>query len=190
MEGQIFTRLEKSNIFLEDPGNSIKIDHLKEDTKEELTKIFDQYSKAFAVDSFDCGNYVGLIIHLDVLENKTAYQREQNMKSADVQMIKPIMEKSLAAGIFEPNSIGTNNCIANLNCVSKPSPEIQEFSKADKEINKSLGIKSNKSRICIDLRSLNAILGETPKVRMPRTDFLKNNSFLSSFDLTQFFLWY
>ena len=110
------------------------------------------------------------------------------MKTSDVQLIKPIMEKSLAAGIFEPNTMGTNNIIANLNCVSKPSPELQEFSKADKHINKSQGITSNKSRICINLRSLNYILGETPKVRMPRTDQLKGyNSHLSSFDSTQFF---
>ena len=112
------------------------------------------------------------------------------MKSSDIQLIKPIIEQSLAAGIFEPNSIGTGSYIANLNCVSKPSPELQEFSKADKHINKSLGITSNKSKICIDLRSLNDILGETPKVRMPRTDLLKKpaySSYLSSFDLTMFF---
>ena len=50
------------------------------------------------------------------------------MKSSDIQLIKPIIEQSLAAGIFEPNSIGTGSYIANLNCVSKPSPELQEFS--------------------------------------------------------------
>ena len=81
--------------------------------------------------------------------------------------------------------LGTGKYIANLNCVSKPSPELQEYSKADKQINKSLGIMSNKSRICIDLRCLNDILDETPKVRMPRTDLLKEraySSYLSSFD--------
>ena len=171
MEEDIFTRLEKHNIFNADPGTTIKISHLKDDTQEELNKIFDQYSSAFARDAFDCGEYTGLLVHLDVLEGKSAYQKERNMKSSDKLLIKPIIEQSLAAGIFEQNS---GNYMANLNCVSKPSSELHEF------------ITSNKLRICIDLRSLN----ETPKVRMPRTDLLKERaygSYLSSFDLTMFF---
>ena len=100
LEGQIFTRLEKNNIFLEHPGDSIKIDHLEDDTKKELVKIFDLHSKAFAVDSYDCGSYVGLVVHLDVLENKSAFQRERNMKTSDVQLIKPIMEKIYSCGDF------------------------------------------------------------------------------------------
>ena len=50
------------------PGNTIKISHLQDDTQEELTKIFDQYSTAFARDAFDCGKSIGLVVHLDVQE--------------------------------------------------------------------------------------------------------------------------
>ena len=117
VEEEIFTRLEKHNIFNADPGTTIKISHLKDDTQDALNKIFNKYSSAFATDAFDCGEYKGLVVHLDVLEGKSAYQRERNMKSSDKIMIQPIIDQSVAAGIFEPNSIGTENYIANLNCV-------------------------------------------------------------------------
>ena len=109
---------------------------------------------------------------------------------SDKIMIQDIIDKSVAAGIFEPNSVGTENYICNLNCVSKPDSSLVEFSKADKHVNQSLGLTSNKSRNWVDLRSLNDILGPTPKVRMPRTNLLKERaygSYLSSFDMTMFF---
>ena len=89
------------------------------------------------------------------------------MKTADVEMIVPVMEKSIAAGIFEKNNVGTNRFCANLNCVAKPSIDNLEYTKADKMINRSLGIIGNRNRICIDMRSLNNILGEVPIVTLP-----------------------
>ena len=86
--------------------------------------------------------------------------------------------------------MGTNRFCANLNCVAKPSIDHLEYTKADKMINRSLGIIGNRNRICIDMRSLNDILGEVPIVKLPKTDQLKGcayKSYLSSFDLTQFF---
>ena len=57
-------------------------------------------------------------------------------------------------------------------------------------MNQSLGLRSNRNRICVDLRGLNDILGPTPKVKMPRTSLLKENAYgshLTSFDMTMFY---
>ena len=112
------------------------------------------------------------------------------MKESDKDMVSDIIENSVEAGIFELSSSNTENFCANLNCVAKPDPTLYEFGKADKEINKSLGLISNKSRICVDMRQLNDVLGAVPVVSLPKTSVLKERAFdshLSSFNLTQFF---
>ena len=76
LEEQIYNRLDKQNIFLEHPGDSINIDHLDQETKDQLTKIVTNYDNSFAKDNYDCGSYIGVVVHLDVQDNKTAFQRE------------------------------------------------------------------------------------------------------------------
>ena len=79
---------------------------------------------------------------------------------------------------------------ANLNCVAKPDPNLHKFGKADKEVNRSKGLISNKSRICVDMQMLNNVLGAVPVVSLPKTSVFKEraiDSHLSTFDLTQFF---
>ena len=65
LEEQIYTRLDKQNIFLEHPGDTINIDHLEQDTQDQLSKIFNNYENSFAKDNFDCGSYVGVVVHLN-----------------------------------------------------------------------------------------------------------------------------
>ena len=77
LEDQIYTRLDKQNIFLEHPGDTINIDHLEQDTKNQLSKIFTNYENAFAKDNYDCGSYVGVVVHFNIQENKTAFQRKE-----------------------------------------------------------------------------------------------------------------
>ena len=79
------------------------------------------------------------------------------MRDADKAMVKNIIDDSVKAGIFELSSVGTERFICNLNCVAKPDSQLREFSKADKFVNQSKGIRSNQNRICVDLRSLNDI---------------------------------
>ena len=55
LEDQMYTRLDKQNIFLDHPGDTITIDHLQQETQDQLSKIFTNYTKAFAVDNYDCG---------------------------------------------------------------------------------------------------------------------------------------
>ena len=141
---------EKNSICNGDPGQEIKISHLSESTQEELKKIFTKYEGAFAKTPYDCGEYNGLVVSLDVLEGKTAYQKERVMRDSDKSMVKKIIDDSVQAGIFELSSVGTERYICNLNCVAKPDSQLREFSKADKAVNQSKGLRSNLNRICVD----------------------------------------
>ena len=104
---------------------------------------------------------------LDVMEGKSAFQKERVMKETDKLMVQEIIDKSVEAGIFEANLVGTERWICNLNCVAKPDNTLMEFSKADKHVNQSLGLRSNKNRICVDLRCLNDILGHMVHTSLP-----------------------
>ena len=88
MEEDIFNRLEKNNICNPDPGQTIKISHLGEDTQIELKKIFKKYEGAFATSPYNCGEYQGLVVSLDVMEGKTAYQKERVMRQTDKVMVQ------------------------------------------------------------------------------------------------------
>ena len=66
----IFDRLEKNSICNGDPGQEIKISHLSESSQEELKKIFTKYEGAFAKTAYDCGEYNGLVVSLDVLGSR------------------------------------------------------------------------------------------------------------------------
>ena len=100
VEKDIFDRLERNSICHEDPGQEIKISHLSENSQNELKRIFAKYKTAFADNPYDCGEYSGLVVSLDVIENKTAYQKERVMRDVDKDMVKDIINNSVQAGIF------------------------------------------------------------------------------------------
>ena len=100
VEQDIFNRLEKNSICNPHPGQEIKISHLGEDTQAELKKIFTKYEGAFATTPYDCGEYHGLVVSLDVVEGKTAYQKERVMRDKDKIMVQQIIDNSVQAEIF------------------------------------------------------------------------------------------
>ena len=190
MSGFISQRLDRLNIIPEEPGNVVNLSHLRAKPRELMNKVINQYESVFSKSKFDIGKFTGFSAKLSVQEGKTSFEPPRKLKQVDEEQIYDTMDNLIKVGIFSKARTGLNSFASNLNLVDKPEADVQNYGKADKYLNKQNNIKGNKGRATIDMRGLNKIIIESPKIELPTLEFLQSkvrNCHVTSLDLTQMF---
>lgn len=156
--------------------------------KNKLIKVLKNYSDIFSKHNLDVGCSSAIMAHIEADPKLLKPEKPRPLPADKLHELKIIVKEMEKAGIIMKANGHHLSMMHNILLV--PKNNRLQGTKADKYINKHLGIKTSKFRFCSDLRGVNKAIVNNTALAMPSPDEIVSKlsgKIVSSVDVTSAF---